>query len=118
MKKIIPAVVVFLLSFVAIGHNPLQGTKWEKKDEKGNTIMTINFEQAASGLVVIEGKECAFKYSAGHTSLNITMDECEGIAERNIISCCETQTIPFRGDAEGNLVLIIDDKEHVLMPVR
>lgn len=126
MKKIIPLVICLFISFLIFAknssffpHNPLQGTKWEMKDEKDNSVFTIDFETGTTGTLNSGKQNCEFTYSANHTLLVIKISKCEPAENKaGIIPCCEQQSIPFRGDEEGNLILIIGEKEFVLVPVR
>jgi hypothetical protein len=119
MKKIIPALFCLLISVIAFAHNPLQGTKWEMKNEEGKIAFTIDFSSAASGNIIVDEKECMFMYGANHTHLFIKVQDCsEKGGSSGIIPCCDQQSIPFRGDEHGNLILIIEEHEYVLLPVR
>ncbi len=119
MKKILPLVFCLFISVLSYAHNPLQGTKWELKNEEGKASFTIDFSLPASGNIIVDGKECLFMYGANHTDLSIKVHDCrEKGGSPGIIPCCDQQTIPFRGDENGNLILIIDEKEFVLNPVR
>ena len=117
MKKIFTLLTGIIISLSVFAHNPLQGTKWVMNDEGGKATFTIDFSSAASGNVIIDGKECMFMYGANHTNLFIKMNKCEGM-DKNIIPCCEQSSIPFRSDENGNLVLIIDENEYVLQAIR
>ncbi len=89
------------------------------KNEEGKAIFIIDFNSASSGNIIVEEKECMFTYGANHTELFIKVNDCKDSGgSSGIIPCCEQQSLPFRGDENGNLILIIDEKEFVLNPVR